>query len=331
MKEGRARVDTSWKRYDLQVILLQNDRLRLEIFPELGAKIHRLIHLPTRTNLLWNNLRVEPRRIPIGANYDDNFCGGWDELFPNDAPCRFDGDDLPDHGELWSQPWSFETFQRDDSAGVHLWRLGASTATRMEKWITLGAGENVVHFRHKLTNLGSRELKFLWKLHPALAIGPDHRLDLPGGEVEPVHRDWSRAAGPGPYRWPMMPAKAGRPVDLRRIPPPSSGLKEFVYVRKLPEGWCALTDTKRRLGFGLVFPRRIFSSVWLFMTFGGWRGHYTAILEPCTAYPKDLETAATNGECGRLGPGRTIEADVRAVVYEGLRKVTRITRSGIVR
>ncbi|MBI4056157.1 MAG: DUF5107 domain-containing protein [Elusimicrobia bacterium] len=316
------------KQYNLPVVLLENDLLRLEIFPTLGAKIYRLIHKPTDTNLLWNNSHIEPREVPLGSNYDDNFSGGWDELFPNDAPGMVEGKNLPDHGELWAQPWDVEIHRERSSATIHLTCLGTVTTTHMEKWVTLKAGSNVIHFRHKLTNLGAHPLKFLWKLHPAMAISPDHRIDVPGTTVEPVHPDWSRIAGAGPHPWPLAPSREGSSLDLRRIPPAQDGTKEFVYVRGLKEGWCAITDTRKKLGFGLVFPKEVFTSVWLFMTFGGWRGHYTAILEPCTAYPKDLNTAIRTGNCGRLASGRSLEVEVKAVVYEGKTQVRHIDSSG---
>ena len=43
---------------------------------------------------------------PIGAAYDDVWAGGWEELFPNDAPGAFEGRDLPDHGEWWTMAWT---------------------------------------------------------------------------------------------------------------------------------------------------------------------------------------------------------------------------------
>jgi hypothetical protein len=53
-----------------------------------------------------------------------------------------------------------------------------------------------------------------------------------------------------------------------------------------------------------------FPYCWLFMALGGWRNHYTVVLEPCTNVPKDLKTAKAAGTCAYLEPGRSREYSV---------------------
>jgi hypothetical protein len=48
------------------------------------------------------------------------------------------------------------------------------------------------------------------------------------------------------------------------------------------------------------------------MTFGGWRGLYTVVLEPCTNLPKDLATACRAGRCASINPGAALETTVVA-------------------
>ena len=47
-------------------------------------------------------MRRAVARRTCGRRYDDVWAGGWEELFPNDAPGRFEGRELPDHGEWWA-------------------------------------------------------------------------------------------------------------------------------------------------------------------------------------------------------------------------------------
>jgi hypothetical protein len=108
----------------------------------------------------------------------------------------------------------------------------------------------------------------------------------------------------------------------------NSGLKDFIYVNDLTEGWCAITDRKNQLGMGLVFPKEIFTSLWLFLTYGGWRNLYTAILEPCTAYPKDLETAIRTENCGHIEPLDVMQFETLMTVYTGRSSVERIDSTG---
>ncbi len=58
--------------------------------------------------------------------------------------------------------------------------------------------------------------------------------------------------------------------------------------------------------------------VWFFLTYGGWRGLYTAVIEPCTNMPKDLAEAARLGQSARLEPGEEFSTTV-SVALTGLR------------
>ena len=312
-----VRIDDQWTHAGLRTIVLENDRIRVEILPELGARVNRIEHRASGTDLLWHNPRIEPRIVPIGASYDDNFAGGWDELFPNDLAGPVGDESYPDHGELWSQCWSHEIVARGpDEVAVTLRRKGSVTTTEIEKTITLKAGDSQLHFAHRITNVGTRGFDFLWKLHPALAIDAGDRIDVPAASAELVDPAFGRLSSPRTFAWPIARPEGKPPVDVSEVPA-LDGSREFVYVNELSDGWCALRRRKLDLGFGLVFPREIFPSVWLFMTFGGWRGLETVVLEPCTTVPKDLNAAIARGTARRLEPGESLACTIRAVVFEG--------------
>jgi hypothetical protein len=322
-------VDDRWAYRGQRIIVLENDCLRLEVMPDLGAKLFRFVDRATSADLLWHNPRVEPRAVPIGASYDDNFSGGWDELFPNDAPGRVGDEVYPDHGELWCQPWEHRVERRGEEVELYLSRAGASTPTLVEKWITLGPGHRHVRFRHRITNTGMKRLDFLWKLHPALEFDAGDRIDIPGSSAELVDPDFGRIREPRRFRWPVAQTPNGAQIDFSVLPAPSDG-RDFLYVRDLSAGWCALRRLSLGIGFGLAFPKNVFTSVWLFMTYGGWRGLRTVVLEPCTAYPKDLAEAIRAGTCSRLEPGASLECEVCAVAFAGAEPVRDILPDGTV-
>jgi hypothetical protein len=60
----------------------------------------------------------------------------------------------------------------------------------------------------------------------------------------------------------------------------------------------------------LAFDRRDFPFAWLFLSYGGWRDVYTAVLEPCTNMPKDLGEAVRAGQAACLEPGATFQTQV---------------------
>ena len=103
-------VNSDWSYRGLRTIVLENRLLRVIILPEAGAKIWQITYKPFDTNLLWNNPRIAPARLPANSRYDDVWSGGWDELFPNDEIALIEGEAYPDHGELWTGEWSAEPF-----------------------------------------------------------------------------------------------------------------------------------------------------------------------------------------------------------------------------
>ena len=326
-----VRIDPNWRYHDLRALVLENELLRLTLLPELGGKLWSLIYKPLDRELFWHNPRMGPRPAPYGAAYDDWFCGGWDELFPNDAPTAFAGDVYPDHGEWWAMPFEWAiTTQTPDEVTVHLRRAGVVTNTLVERWITLRRGEPRFSIRYRLHNAGAQGLDFLWKLHPALAITPAARIDLPAGTVQPDPA-FNARLDKGPFPWPQARSAGGQPVDMRRVPPPDAATCDFYYATQLAGGWCSLTDAHDGAGFGLAFDPAVFRSVWVFGAYGGWRGHYVTILEPCTGYPYQLEAAVTQGTASRLEAGETLETSVTAVLYRGRDAVTEITPAGEVR
>lgn len=323
-------LDSDWSYRDLQVLRLENDLLQADFFPMLGAKCWRLLHKPSGEQLLWHHPRLEPRSVQIGASYDDNFCGGWDELFPNDAPGEFEGTPYPDHGELWSQPWDWRVVSDGGEEVSVRFTLGSvCTPSIVEKTVTLRAGESKLRFAHSIRNVGAAPFHFLWKLHPALCISGSHVLDVPARRAVIVHPEWTRCPpSMTEFPWPTARLPGGGKIDFRQVPPAGSGTRDFLYLVDLTDGWCALTDTDGGIGFGLAFPKSVFTSVWVFLTNGGWRGLDCIVLEPCTAWPKNLDDALARSQIARLAPGSTLKAAVIATVFKSRTGVATITPEG---
>ncbi len=325
-----ANVDTDWQYCGLRVVRLENDFLRLDVLPELGGKVYNFIHKPSGRNLLWQNPRLAPARQAYGASFDDNWCGGWDELIPNDVTCpEPEGDMLPDHGEFWSQSMKWEVLKNDrDSVEVRFSAEGRVMPVSFAKTLTLREGESFCRVHYRLANHGTNDFDFLWNIHPAMAISPETRLDVPAGEgfTDPWRE--SRFPGYGRFQWPMLTDRAGKQCDLRKVEPPESALADQQYMLGVREGWYAVTDQKHRVGFGLVFPTNVFPNVWLFRTFGGWRGIYTLILEASTGCSRNLKEAREKKQCAHLAAGQTLNVNVLAVAYSGVSSVARIEGDG---
>ena len=325
-------IETGRRPNGLEWIRIENDQISIEVIPDLGAKIYSFVHKASETNLLWQNPRLAPAPVHYGAKFDDNWSGGWDELVPNDVPFPFpNGDIVPDHGEVWSQLARYEIGSRSGSeVSVTFVHLGRVLATRFEKRITLRAGEPMLRVRYRYVNEGPRPVHFIWNIHPALAVSPATRLDVPArrGFLE---RWMNEQFEPGlEYEWPCATDREGNRIDLRVVPPASAAIADHHYLPDVIEGWYAVTNTETRTGFGLVFPTSVFPHLWMFRTLGGWRGLNTLILEVSNGYPNDLAKAIVGGHAGLLEPGASVEPEVTAVAYSGIRGVERIQPDGTV-
>ena len=320
---------TDWSYRGFQAVILENSLLRAVILPELGAKIWQLTYKPQDVHLLWHNPRIKPRAVAFGASYDDHFFGGWDELFPNDMPETINGEAEPDHGEIWALSWNFSLRQSADEAELTLWVDTPISACRVEKRIVLRDGESRLRFRHRLTNTGLKPLPFLWKLHAAMNVHEYSRLDAGAKSVYIEDFGLPRTGRTKlRYEWPYAPGEDGVLHDMRSCLPPSSGVGEFQYVTELAAGWCALTDTKTGVGFGLAFDKDVFRSCWFFASYGGWRNLQTLVLEPCTGYPVSVNDGIAAGTHQTLGSGETLETEVTAVIYAGMKAIRFIDLDG---
>lgn len=92
----------------------------------------------------------------------------------------------------------------------------------------------------------------------------------------------------------------------------------------------ACTDTAAKRGFGLVFDRDVFTVVWLWLVYGGWRGYYHAIMEPWTGYPSALDEAVKAGRARSLAPGQALQTELSAVIYGGVQSVSALAADGAV-
>jgi hypothetical protein len=293
-------------------IMLGNESIQISVLPELGGKIWELWHKPSQTQWLWHNPHIELKSVRLGASYDDNWAGGWEELFPNDAPGEFMGDDLPDHGEWWSQPWQYQVSDSmRDRASIRLWRDGAVTGMQFEKLISIEDTAPRVSIGYRILNDTSRTRYFLFKQHLALAVSPFHRLQLPGGKVTPVDLTFSTLIRSNAVSvWPSAFGGNGELIDLSICPAAELCHREFIYVSELPEGWCGAWNSRNGATLRLHFPRNVFPFTWLFMTYGGWRDLYSVVFEPCTNMPKDLATAQSLGQCAVLHPQAELNCEL---------------------
>jgi hypothetical protein len=278
--------------FGFEAIALENSLIRAVVIPSLGGRTWELLDRSRKRQWIWHREDVALAASPPGSIYDDVWAGGWEELFPNDAHGDFEGRALPDHGEWWTAAWTVAEMAEGAEAVV---RLIAKTRTRQTSCVKeyrLGSDADTIYVSYRIESQEPEAFHFLFKQHLPIALTPSCALVVPGGRVTPVDPAFGTLSPTaGPYEWPLARGADGHQVDLSRVPSPSSGAREFVYVSDLPEGWCGVNDTAEGASLRLHYDLRELPYLWLFLSYGGWRNCYTAVLEPCTNMPKDLSEA----------------------------------------
>lgn len=314
--------------HGLRTIVMENSVVRIVVLPEAGGKIQQISYKPLDTDLLWNHATLLPARQPLHACYDDNWSGGWDELFPNDEVAMLDGAALPDHGELWTGEWNAELIEDGEQVGIHLQHETPITNCLVEKTVFLRPESAVFEVKYRLTNRGGAVVPFLFKLHPAFAVSACHRIDFPRMTAirEPAFPGTLNGA-PQTFPWPYIVA-SGVDLDLRQVQDTSSKAVHFLYGTEMDSGWCGVTDRTKRLAAALRFDPEFFSCCWLFATYGGWRDLNVAVLEPATGFPFSLQTMMDEGRARSIGPGESLETRVLFSIQEGLTSIGGVDDDG---
>lgn len=297
----------------IPAVVLENDKIRAVIVPSLGARVWELEDRASGRQWIWHRESVPLAPASPEADYDEVWAGGWEELFPNDAPGEFEGRRLPDHGEWWTLDFTNGMTATRDDAMARVTFVAATSSVRAScrKEFRLGRDSATLSVHYSVTSLEPEAFHFLFKQHLAVAITSACRLVLPGGDVEAVDPEFGtllKTAATTP--WPATALG----VDLREIPDRAGQHREFLYVRNLPDGVCGVVDPAQQSALRLEFDRAVFPSVWLFLSYGGWRGTYTAVLEPCTNVPKDLAEAVRRSASARLLPGQEFQTVVEVTV-----------------
>src|SRR5437867_661343 len=282
------------------VVRLESDQLQVDVAPSVGGRIVSIVEKSSGHEFLWRNRSVPVRRSESGSEYDSNFFGGIDELLPNDMPETIQGVNCPDHGELWTTSLNWEI----DGQRLKLHGTLPLFGLAYEREICLRSDGPWLDLSYRLSNPTRDARVFLWKLHAALAVAPGDLIDCPAQKAQVVDLAWSRYRTMVPFDWPMIEGK-----DASKIPAPD-GTVDFFYLFDLAEGRIGWHRPGANLEFAYQFDTTIFSYAWLFASYGGFFGHYTAVLEPCTAMPMPVNEAAAKKQCSRLEPGESLVTNV---------------------
>ena len=173
-----CKISDDWTFKGMRTIWLENELLRIGILADRGSDIFEFRYKPQDLNLLLElpdrlrNLSADFTQMRDTTNqFEDHYYGGWQEILPNSQAFNYRGASLGQHGEISLIPWKYSILENNrKSVSVKLWCSPVRVPLRIEKTITLNAGESRIHLSEKLTNTGKSTLDIMWGHHIALGL-----------------------------------------------------------------------------------------------------------------------------------------------------------------
>jgi len=325
-----CRISSDSQLFGLRSLVLENELIRTTILLDRGANIYEYVLKSQNHDFLFHHPRVKPKPPVLGTagGIDNWWFGGIDEILPTAFLSTYQGEEYPIIGELWSQKYSCDILRESsDEVEAYLSTHTTISPFKVEKWIKLD-GEPRLRIRTRITNTAYRDFDFLWGFHNTFTVTPNHHIELPAGKMLVEDMPESSFKPGMEYEWPFAVKKTGQKMDLSKVLEPSALMYEYHYATELKEGWFAVTDTTKKRGLGMQFPKETLSKIHLWLNYGIWRSCYNIGLYAVNGYPAALHKAAEKGTCSRLGPGKSLECEVSYTAYTGLSHVSHIDSNG---
>jgi galactose mutarotase-like enzyme len=284
----------------LPAISIANEAIEAIVVPAVGCKITNLRRRRGR-EWLWRNPAI-PLALPGGEHdpetvyVDQADSGGWDECFPTVGPSSIPGapagtSRLPDHGELWSAPWSctmLSSVRGTTLSGVTQGRL---LPCEFRRDLTVDPVEPVIHLDYQVRHLGGAACRFVWAGHPLLNVQPGSVVQVDGMDEVSVISRFGAPPFPDGVRFPWPP----RGADRFRFEA-GTDWAAMVFGELGADLRAVVTDPAGGERFELTASGSAVTHLGLWLNAGGWapRGrspYYNLAVEPCLGAPDRLDRA----------------------------------------
>ena len=349
-----CRITDAWAVDGMRTVILENELLRVVVLVDKGTDIIEFRYKPHDVDFLLstpNGLRNPARTTlssPTSGPFMDFYSGGWNDILPNGGPfSSYKGAEFGQHGEISLIPWEYAILEDSpEGVAVKFWVRSVRTPFFVEKTLRLLPGRAVLMIDERVTNEAGEPMHLMWGQHIAFGrpfLDEGAVVDVPARRLlvnSPMPNYEPRLYQPdAAFDWPNATSPQGDPVDASRIPPFGElKAQEMAYLAELTDGWYAITNARRGLGFGVRFDHTLYRYIWYWQQHGNvaqgypwWGRMHTVALEPWSSYPTGgLAEAIANGTAMQLQPGQQITSSMSAVAFEGGAQVTGVSADGTV-
>lgn len=315
---------------NIQCVLFESENLTIVVIPEQGGKIQSIRNKKTNMEYLYQSPWKKYNEATYDSSYLKGEFSGFDEMFPTITECYYPlfpwkGIMIPDHGEVWSQPWEYEL----QSCSIVLRIHGVRFPYTLEKKIEF-VKEQIIKISYKVTNHSNYDFNYIWAAHPLFNCTETTRLILPGSIDRVINTvPGERLGGFGNiHSWPITSSEDKRVIDLSKIGPEEWGCYEKYYaVGKVLDGWCGFHDEMTGEFIGLSYPADKVPYLGVWVNQGGYANQYNAALEPCTGALDCIDTAIQWNQSSVLKARETSEWFLN-LTFENVKQVIGIDSAG---
>ena len=285
----------------LHPVTIENDAVRMEVWPTLGGKVSSIIDKADKFELLFNFPATLPTQPQYDIPYPDSWYAGWDECFPAVAPgphvvYPYNAVNVPDHGELWGIP----TVAVPTKDGITTVWNGLRFGYRLTRKLWLE--DATIHARYTLVNLAPFPFRFVWAMHALMALSPaaPAEIQLPRGMPMRISHDAQGRESDATFAW---PSSQNPPLDFATLSrlPQKQGWKLFSADRIDAPAIVRYPSRSRRveIRFRSEDDLPAYWGVWI--NTGGWAGHHHFAVEPTTGRFDQVDRAVKDDSAGTVG------------------------------
>jgi galactose mutarotase-like enzyme len=288
----------------IRKILLDSGRVHAVFLPEIGFKLSSLVDKATGKELMYQPVSGQHPIPAYRGRFVDYQASGCDEMLPTVDECIYDspsyrGRSLPDHGGVWSRPWSVHLEGRIVQGHIRLLELPLLFEKRIN-WID----DSSLEFNYSITNEGDVPADFLWALHPLCVYQKDAKLLLPRSvkQMFNVHQYGEREQ--------LLPFP--RQNSLEKVNWNVCELGEYedkkcykFYTQGQNEGRAGIWYRTEKLVFLIEYDpvATPYLGVWINCGAPEVQGDYNVAIEPANAFYDSLSVAQRRGTAVTLESG----------------------------
>lgn len=273
---------------NMNSIVMESDFIKLSILPDIGFKIASIIYKPKNKEFLFQPT-LGKYEIPVyGDDFEKYDTSGMDEMLPTIDKCTYPegkckGNELPDHGDLWSIPWNVSVVDNKIIGSINL----KSLPLEFQKTISF-ENRNIIRMDYKVKNCSSENIYYLWALH-GLNVFNENTKFIFSDEMKDVLN--------------VANKEDLSLIDLQYLKNyEDEKSHKYYFTNEIKNGTVGLDYTDENIKYIINYDPKINPYLGVWITKGGFKGEYNCALEPSNGFYDNLNHAYHKEKLPYLNP-----------------------------